>query len=182
MAAMDSLSDQVRRLLAAYEPSVPEASAHRRMVALLEMTGDVFSSEHYVPGHFTASGVVTTPRLDAVVLIDHAKLGAWLQPGGHFEPIDRGPDAAARREITEECGIAALESEGLFDVDVHDIPGRKDTPPHAHFDLRFLFTTPETRLEALDGVLGARWVAVDEHIDRLGSTVRRLLDKVAALA
>jgi len=179
---MNPLTNDVRALLAAYRPTAPERRAFARMSALLDLSGAVFSEEHYVPGHFTASGVVTTPTMDEIVLIDHAKLGAWLQPGGHFEPQDASPDAAARREVEEECGIGVMESLGLFDIDVHEIPGRVDKPAHAHFDLRFLFTTSERRLQALDGVVGAKWVGVDDRVERLGSTVQRLLDKVAARA
>lgn len=181
MSTVNPLIPAVRRVLADYRPSAEEQSAMLRMGELLDLPGDVFSSTHYVPGHFTASGVVTTPELDAVVLVDHVKLGVWLQPGGHFEPEDPSPDGAARREIAEECGIVSLESHGLFDIDVHDIPARPDAPAHAHFDLRYLFTTSERRLAALDGVVGAEWVAVDQVVERLGDTVQRLLDKVRDL-
>ncbi|HDH02840.1 MAG TPA: NUDIX domain-containing protein, partial [Actinobacteria bacterium] len=110
---------------------------------------------------------------------DHVKIGKWLQPGGHFEPVDATPIDAARREVEEECGISKLETLGLIDVDIHDIDGRQDHPAHAHFDLRFLFTTEQRDLQALDGVAGAKWVGVHDKVERLGSTVQRLLDKVA---
>jgi len=181
MPAVTPLHDHVRALLASHLPGAEERQGVDRMWALLEEAGPAFDPDHYHPGHFTASGVVSTPAFAEIVLIDHAKIGKWLQPGGHFEPWDRSPVDAARREITEECGLSRLEPLGLIDVDVHDIAARGDQPAHAHFDLRFLFTTTERRLRTLDGVLGAKWVGVDEDVERLGLTVQRLLDKVGAL-
>lgn len=177
---MRALRDEVGRLLDGYRPTPGERIAVDRIRALLASPGDVFSSTHYHPGHFTASAVVATEAMDEVALVDHAALGVWLQPGGHFEPDDSGPVEAARREVAEECGITELDHAGLFDVDVHDIPGGGDRPAHAHFDLRFLFTTADLRLRAMDGVVAARWLPVDARLERLGSSVQRLLDKVAA--
>jgi 8-oxo-dGTP pyrophosphatase MutT (NUDIX family) len=177
---MNPCREEVGRLLDGYRPDAIEVAALGRMQALLRLPGDVFSSAHYWPGHFTASAVVATEAMDRVALVDHARLGVWLQPGGHFEPDDPGPVEAARREVAEECGITELTHIGLIDVDVHDIPARGEQPVHAHYDLRFLFVTSDLQLRALDGVVAARWLAVDEPLDRLGSSVRRLLDKVAA--
>jgi len=176
---MTPLRIQVRELLSSYSVAGSEEPALARMRRLLEAPGRVFASTHYSPGHFTASGVVTPPDFSEVVLIDHIKIGKWLQPGGHFEPIDATPVDAARREIEEECGITRLDAHGLIDIDVHDIDKRQTQPAHAHFDLRFLFTTDQRDLQALDGVVGARWVGVHETVERLGSTVQHLLDKVA---
>ncbi len=52
----------------------------------------------------------------------------------------------ARREAMEECGIVelALHTAAIFDLDVHEIPARGNEPAHFHFDLRFLFSVPET--------------------------------------
>lgn len=180
LPSVHDLGSQAQALLAAYFPTPDEVAPYERMMVLLASAGDVFAEDHYVPGHFTASGVVASEDLSRVVLVDHAKLGVWLQPGGHFEPGDPSPDAAARREIAEECGVDRLVSRGLFDIDVHDIPARPGAPAHAHFDLRFLFTTDQRRIAALDGVVEARWMPVGGSIERLGSSVQRLLDKVAA--
>jgi 8-oxo-dGTP pyrophosphatase MutT (NUDIX family) len=72
--------------------------------------------------------------------------------------------ASARREVLEEVGLSELElaSPGLFDVDVHEIPARKDQPAHEHFDVRFLFTTRTRDARAGSDAQAARWVPVHE--------------------
>ncbi len=134
---------------------------------------------HFVPGHLTASGFVGGER--GVLLIHHDRLGRWMQPGGHFEPEDESVEAAARREVEEETGIGDLESLGLLDVDVHEIPAGKSEPRHLHFDLRWGFAGRGVP-RAGDGVTGVAWVVaedlpalgVDAGVDR---AVTRLLGR-----
>ena len=89
-------------------------------------------------GHITGSAWVVDIAGNRVLLADHAKLGRWLQPGGHS---DGDPDtlAVALREAREESGldVRALD-DAIFDIDVHRIPARGDEPAHLHFDVRFL--------------------------------------------
>lgn len=134
---------------------------------------------HFVPGHLTASGFVEGER--GVLLIHHDRLGRWMQPGGHFEPEDEGVEAAARREVEEETGIDGLESLGLLDVDVHEIPAGRGEPAHLHFDLRWGFEGRGVP-RAGDGVVDAAWataeelpvLGVDAGVER---AVRRLLGR-----
>ncbi len=133
------------------------------MVVLAQESGDVLSRYHFRPGHFTASGFVLSDDESALLLIHHERLGKWLQPGGHIEPGDTDLEAAVRREIEEETGLAdiSLHGEGLFDIDVHEIPAARGEPHHEHHDLRYLFSSPGTP-DAGDGVHDARWVPLDE--------------------
>jgi 8-oxo-dGTP pyrophosphatase MutT (NUDIX family) len=43
-----------------------------------------------------------------VLLTLHARIGRWLQTGGHLEPDDASLEAAAAREAAEESGLADL--------------------------------------------------------------------------
>ncbi len=131
------------------------------MTDLLE-TPDPFSRSQFAPGHFTASGFVLPPERDAFLLVWHRKIGAWLQPGGHIEPGDADPVAAARREVAEETGLGRLHlaGDGLFDVDVHPFPARGSDPAHEHFDLRFLFVASSRAVGG--GSHEARWVLLGE--------------------
>lgn len=172
-------------MLANHRASDDEERAHlARMQELFCLTGDVFARDHFVPGHFTASAFVLSPAGDALLLIHHAKLHRWLQPGGHVDPDDVSLLEAARREVREEVGISELEllGEGAFDLDVHDIPALKGDPPHAHFDVRFLFRAPDLRFQAGSDAKAARWVPLTEvNLEISDRSVMRAVEKLLAL-
>ena len=108
-------------------------AAFLREVPRLERPCD----EHADPVHVTASAIVVGPR--GVVLHLHKRLGLWLQPGGHIDPLGDGwekPWEAALREAAEETGLEVAHPTGgprFVHVDVH--PGPKG---HTHLDLRYL--------------------------------------------
>lgn len=114
-----------------------EAHSIERFVAEFDRLDDPLSQDAD-PTHVTASGVVIGPR--GVVLLEHKRLGFWLQPGGHVDPGE-APWAAALRESEEETGLACafdgpVDADGappLVHVDVH-AGGRG----HTHLDLRYL--------------------------------------------
>lgn len=155
--------DHLRRLLEAHVPADAREEAHKsRILRLLETSEQPFSRTQYAPGHVTASAFVLDPGRSELLLILHGKLHLWLQPGGHVDPEDPDVLGAARREVLEETGVALLEpvGSGLLDLDVHDIPARADQPAHAHFDVRFLFTTPSRDFRAGSDARDARWVPI----------------------
>jgi 8-oxo-dGTP pyrophosphatase MutT (NUDIX family) len=185
MYARDARSEGLISLLRSYVPAADEIGAHEAMLELLAAVDSPFDREVFSPGHFTASGFVVSPPLDAVLLVHHRRLERWLQPGGHVDPGDVSAEDAARREIEEETGIGGLERIGrLIDIDVHAIPARHDEPAHRHFDLRFGYRAAQEVPTPADEVRDARWVPfdrvatydVDESVRRGLAKLRDLLD------
>ncbi len=110
-------------------------------------------------GHLTGAAVVIDPTTGRTLLIHHAKLDRWLQPGGHADG-DGNLAAVAWREASEETGLGDLRVvTPAIHLDIHEIPARGDESAHLHLDLRFCVVaegdlTPRPNDEAL----AARWV------------------------
>jgi 8-oxo-dGTP pyrophosphatase MutT (NUDIX family) len=155
------------------------------MLALCDSVADPLSRTTVAPGHFTASAFILSPDERALLLILHAKLGRWLQPGGHIDEGDADLVSAARREVREEVGIDTLELlQGTpIDIDVHDIPARAHEGPHQHFDLRYLFRAPSLHFEAASDAKAARWVPLTEIDESFADgSVARVVDKLRGRA
>ena len=147
-----------------------EREALARVQALLVGGGDPFDRDRLDPGHVTASAFVLHPDGDRMLLIFHRKLQRWLQPGGHVEPGDATPWAAAAREVEEETGLVPEPvGEGAFDVDVHEVA--HDGHLHEHFDVRFLVRSAGEP-HAGDGVEDIRWATLAE-LDSMEESLRR---------
>ena len=89
----------------------------------------------------------------------HAKLGRWLQLGGHADG-DADPLAVACREAAEESGLSVVPiQEEILDLDIHAIPARGPDPAHFHYDVRFLLQIERPgSLQVTDESLALRWV------------------------
>jgi len=176
---------QLVQVLDAYKPTPEEVSFRDQMLALASQGDDPFSRDHFVPGHFTASGFVLSPDGNALLLVHHRRLQRWLQPGGHIDPADAGPMLAAAREVREETAVTLAEPlpTDLFDIDVHAIPAARGEPKHAHFDLRFLFQARTDAFEADDEVMAAAWVPINEIASGWqDASVQRVAARIAATA
>lgn len=148
------------------------------MLDLLKGTLAPFSREQFEPGHFTASALVVAPSEHLVLLMQHPKLGGWLQPGGHIESEDPSPLIAAAREVEEETGLSPVFDSPLFDVDVHLIPARQGQPEHLHFDLRFLGRLARAVSPSGGEEISCRWFQFEEAMATTSDkSVRRMLDR-----
>jgi len=115
-----------------------EADNTRRFIDFVVAHQRCFDNDLWA-GHVTGSAWLTDTSGMRVLLTHHRKLGRWFQLGGHS---DGDPDivAVATREAEEESGLeVTLLDDGIFDLDIHGIPARKNDPAHFHFDVRFLF-------------------------------------------
>jgi 8-oxo-dGTP pyrophosphatase MutT (NUDIX family) len=154
-----------------------------RMLELLATTNHPFSRDQFEPGHFTASALVVSRTHERVLLISHPTLHLWLQPGGHIERDDVEPSAGAAREVLEETGLTASIAEGLFDVDIHEIPARGSAPAHLHFDLRFLATVDGLPAPGGAESVDARWLdPLDARALSTDASVHRMLQRAFARA
>ena len=119
-----------------------------------------------LPRHFTATGYLVSG--DALLLHWHAKVQAWLPPGGHVEP-NEDPVQAVLREVLEETGIAAevVAASPVLDIawPVQLVPPvtilveEIDDPvggDHEHIDLIYFCRPTGTTAPVMDGW---RWVA-----------------------
>jgi 8-oxo-dGTP pyrophosphatase MutT (NUDIX family) len=151
----------------------------------VERNPDQCCARTNLPGHLTASAFIVDPRCQHALLLQHAALGKWLQPGGHIDQSDTSPAAAARREAREETGLVFDQdtTPDLFDVDVHAIPARVKNgvhePAHLHYDLRYLFIAGAEDVKLSVESTGFRWVAVDTLAEgKVESGIARMARKV----
>jgi len=156
--AMGASTEDLRTLVEGHEPASPrELAARERFLSELGRLRAPYD-EHADPTHVTASGIVVGRR--GTVLHLHKRLGIWMQPGGH---IDAGetPEAAARREATEELGLAVAHPASgprLIHLDVH-----RAALGHTHLDLRYLLLgADDDPTPPPDESPDARWCSWEE--------------------
>lgn len=148
-----------RRLL-----ELPEHAARRtEVLAALEQHAAALADRGTAPGHLTASGVVVDAGRSRVLVLLHAKLRRWLQPGGHADG-DHELAGVALKEATEETGIDGLAVlVPAIHLDVHDVDHGDALGPHRHVDLRFVVAAPPGAVERGNHESTAlRWVTPEE--------------------
>lgn len=113
-------------------------------------------------GHLTGSAMVVDPATGRFLFLLHAKVGRWLQPGGHADG-DASLPAVALREATEETGIAGLRvAAPAVDIDVHLFEAAGEES-HLHLDARYLVVAPPGAVATANHESrGLRWAGIDE--------------------
>ena len=128
--------------------------------------------------HLTASSIICAPTEQQVLLTLHAKIGRWLQTGGHIEGGDGSLEAAALREATEESGLVELRLDPTpLLLSRHQVSCAGE--PTYHLDVQFLVLSPTLRrpqfgAESVD----VRWFPA-QGLPEVDASVRELVDAAA---
>jgi 8-oxo-dGTP pyrophosphatase MutT (NUDIX family) len=139
-AQPEELARVVATLSALHPADAEQDALRRRMLTFAAQHPDALTRA-CVEGHFTASALVVDAAHERVLVLFHAKLRKWLQPGGH---VDGSGDlaASALREGAEETGIGSLEVVGdVIDLDIHEVRPPREAP-HLHLDVRYVLQAP----------------------------------------
>ena len=115
-------------------------------------------------GHITGSAWVLNRDGSEVLLTHHRKLDCWLQLGGHADG-ESEVLAVAIKEAEEESGLTGFThiGPGIFDIDIHAIPARKNEPEHLHYDVRYVLRVDgSTEYTVSDESHDLRWVKPDD--------------------
>ena len=159
ITAEESLSAKIQRYVTDY----PDESVFIHKFQVLLEHADAFQRTH-LPGHITASAFIVSEDMTQILLVHHAKLNKWLQPGGHADG-DTHVTRVALREGNEETGLQHLQltTADIFDLDIHPIPARKDLQEHDHYDVRFLvIASVQEKIIVSEESHDVKWVPVAE--------------------
>src|SRR6266487_4552467 len=164
-------------MISAFEP---DSSTRQAFLAFLAARPDAMWRS-CVPGHLTASTLVTDPSREAVLLTLHPRVGKWLPLGGHCEEEDRSLLDAAAREAREESGIGVLSFDPRpLSLDVHPITCSLGVPTR-HFDVCYGAVAPPGAEPIMsDESTDLRWFRWDALPDNTADEIPLLTDAARA--
>jgi 8-oxo-dGTP pyrophosphatase MutT (NUDIX family) len=173
---------QVLQQLNSHRPFDGHEARMRRQIVDFVAAKDLFHSRSLSVGHLTGSAWIVDEAREHALLVHHGRLNLWVQPGGHVED-DADMLSAAWREAREETGLIDVRpvAEGIFDVDVHEIPANKREARHLHYDIRFLFVADRAApLVVSSESKDLAWVPLARISDvTREESIRRMVMKVA---
>lgn len=140
-----------------------EAATIRDFRAFVVAEPDCFQ-RHHAAGHITGSAWVVNADGSEILLTHHRKLDCWLQLGGHADG-EADVLSVAMKEAEEESGLTDFShiGSGIFDIDIHPIPARKNEPEHLHYDVRYVLRANGcTEYTVSDESHDLRWVKPEE--------------------
>lgn len=171
------LKPELVRAVEEYMERDPDAATDaRELLEFMAGTEDLFGRVSD-GGHITCSAWLLDHTGSRAALVFHRRLGRWVQPGGHIEPMET-PLQGALREAAEETGLDHLVvlDPALFHLEVFLFPEGKDGPAHRHYDLRYLIQAPSgSELTVPDEVDGAAWIPLDHLAEYSEEVTIRLM-------
>jgi ADP-ribose pyrophosphatase YjhB (NUDIX family) len=138
-------------------------TARARIAAFMDEHPDALQRSCAV-GHLTGSALVVDREERRILLLLHAKMRRWLQPGGHADG-DANLARVSLREAIEESGIDDLRVvTPAIDLDVHVFHHAAGAEPdHLHLDVRHLVLAPSrARGQHNHESDGSAWVTIDQ--------------------
>ncbi len=160
-----------------------EENITKRFIKFVEENSECFNRT-LLKGHLTGSAWLLNKNRTHVLLTHHKKLNKWLQLGGHADG-DSDILNVAIKEVEEESGLTDLTmiSNGIFDLDAHLIPARKDEPEHYHYDVRFAFVTNGNENYIVSNEsFDLQWIKLDDITKKTSEkSILRMLDKTSNL-
>lgn len=133
-----------------------------RFLSLLQDSA-CFERTH-LPGHITGSAWIVDATRTQVLLVHHAKLNKWMQPGGHADG-DEDILRVAMKEAEEETGLKEFNiiHRTPFDIDIHLIPARPEFQEHYHYDVRFLLEAdPASVIQVSEESHDVKWIKLED--------------------
>lgn len=178
--------ERIQEIVQLYLRQYPEETRRLEKLTAALNEGTGLLRRTTMSGHLTASAIIMSEDMQAILLIRHKVLRRWIVPGGHFEMTDGCLSETARREANEETGLQVkpISLEGgtaLIDIDIHDIPKNpsKNEEAHYHFDFRYLMYANEVNSLSVESreIEDYQWIQLNEIeiSDSLQHALRKLI-------
>jgi 8-oxo-dGTP diphosphatase len=132
--------------------------------------------------HLVSYFVITSSKMDQILLVDHKKAELWLPPGGHVDPGE-DPKETVRREAEEELG---MEAEFLADEPILLTVTETVGNVTKHTDVSLWYLLKGDPSQALDydpsEFHQIRWFKIDEiPFEKTDPHMKRFIHKMLIL-